>query len=202
MTPRKLSEQTLLRLINSEDESQNNIAATCMRITYRESVQYLTSKLSGQCVEPEHILNDAVLIVMRAVRKGAYDSNISQLKTYFLAIARRLVLMELRKNRRRSDNHAKYVLFWERLENHAQQAPDYYFLLREQAEQLWAAINELNEPCRDLIIRYWMKGEYLTDIAKLMNIKEVALKKRHERCRKKLKALLDERLKDKEVDST
>jgi len=112
------------------------------------------------------------------------------------------VLVELRKGRRRSDNHAKYLLLWEHVGNHAQQAADYHLLLQEQTEQVRAAIDELDEPCRNLIIRYWMKGEYLTDIAKLMNIKEVALKKRHERCRKKLKALLDERLKDKKIDST
>ena len=63
---------------------------------------------------------------------------------------------------------------------------------RDQAEQLWRAVEALGEPDTTLFLRYYYYGDKLGDIAAALGLKLPAARARLSRGRKKLKLLLTE----------
>ena len=70
--------------------------------------------------------------------------------------------------------------------------PEDEAILRERAEKLWNAVNELPEPDRKLFIRHYYEGEKVRDAARALGMKTATAKTKLHRGRKTLKALLSE----------
>lgn len=70
--------------------------------------------------------------------------------------------------------------------------PEELTVRRDQAEQLWRAVEALGEPDSTLFLRYYYYGDKLRDIAASLGLNLPAARARLSRGRKKLKLILTE----------
>lgn len=190
MTPNWPGDQELIRLICSEKKAEREKAATYLANCFSDDVQTMVTKWNqGYPIEAGIVLDDSVMALMYAVRIGNYRLSSGALKKYFLGIVRNRIKSAVRRERNRKNQNRNYAFLWERAMSKSKSSDDP--LLSQEFKHLIAeALKALDPPCRDLLKRYWFKGERLKDIAEDLGVSESTAKKRHERCRKKLKDIL------------
>jgi RNA polymerase sigma factor (sigma-70 family) len=54
------------------------------------------------------------------------------------------------------------------------------------------SLQKLKPECLELLRKFWYEEESLQSIARELGIKENTIKKRHQRCKEKLKAIFEE----------
>lgn len=190
MTPPQRSDEELIELIRSENKADREIAAAYLTNHYTDIVQRMVARWNeGYPVEAGIVLDDSVMALIFAVRIGNYKPQESTLDQYFRGIAKNKIKNRVRQERNRKTQNNSYLFLWEKTKKNPK-STDHRILHNEFKNLMAEALKALDPKCRELLKRYWFKGERLKDIAEDLGITESTAKKRHERCRKKLKDIL------------
>ncbi len=189
MTPRKDSDEYIIQKIRAgNNRDEHEIVSLLMR-SYRGLVHTIVLRPGlGTAQDVQDVLNDAISDLLNQVKSETFQLQNTRLSTFFYALARNRWLNVLRSrakqvstttipaNRDFNGQHANPVLR--------------EIIAEEQRIAVHQALQKIDSPCFAILYRYWIKDMKLKDIAAEMGITEGAVKKRHERCRRKLKAFL------------
>jgi RNA polymerase sigma factor (sigma-70 family) len=176
----------LIRMLKSGDSRQTDLALMVMA----EHWEGMVWKIAAQEGSPERVrdtLNDALLILLEQVKGDHYRAEESSLSTWFYSIARN----SWRKWKR--DVQARNVL------EHA--VPPPASLHSEQREKegenpkletMVEALEKLQPECLQMLRKFWYEDQSLQSIAHELGITEDAVKKRHQRCKEKLRKIFEQ----------
>ena len=148
----------------------------------------------GRESDIQSILNDTVLAVIDIIRNDAFELNSASLDGLIYVIIKNKWMSELKRRYRSQEIEKVYQgqgeLFFEPVENK--------IFTEEERQQVRRALQQLNVTDRELIEQKYMEGISLKVIAERLGISEDAVKKRHERVKNKLRAILgkDPRIED------
>jgi RNA polymerase sigma factor (sigma-70 family) len=151
-----INEQALLKGLATNDRKA---IETIYRVHY-SMVQTLVINNSGTSDDARDIFQEAIVVLYEKAKSGSFELH-AQLKTYIYAVCRRLWLKKLSQNQRFSGdlaNAAESIATEEDIEMYEHRTQD--FELMEQALQ------NLGEPCKELLESYYMRKKNMSEIAK------------------------------------
>jgi RNA polymerase sigma factor (sigma-70 family) len=124
-------------------------------------VQALILSNSGYPDDARDIFQEAMIVLYQKVKSGSFELN-CQLKTYLYSVSRRLWLKRLSQTQKTStsaevEDLQETVPVEDELERHEQRNLD--FQVMEQS------LNNLGEPCRSLLMAYYLETKSMVDIA-------------------------------------
>jgi len=190
--PQSKEDEHLIRQITSEEEHLINSATAvlCKRGWY--VVAKFVRMGGGTDEDVQSILNDSIIALINIIQKGAYDPEKAKWSTLLRGIAQKKWMDELKSRYQRKN---RFTTIDENTSSsiHNEQNPiEEYMFSKEEREKIVWALKQLDPACRELFQMKYMQGISLRIIAKKLNISEDAVKKRHERCKKKLRSLFDQ----------
>ena len=189
MTPHQWSDDEIIRLILSNNKADREKAATYLITHYAAAIHAMVLNMTNGYLDSGIIVTDTVQDLIKAVRKGNYDPGKGTLEKYSLGICKLKILAAVRRRKERPEVYTNQLEEVRASSSEKEDSPDQLMFNKELRAAMKEALKKLDPDCRELIERYWYKGEQLKDIAKDLGISEAAIKKRHERCRKKLKTI-------------
>lgn len=187
--PRIGSDDILIQKIQSVQERELNAAVAELLEQNRNRIAKIIRIGGGTDDDIEMILNDAVLELIAKVQNGSFDPSKAKLSTLLFTIAKNKWLDEL-KRRYQTNKHETTLDESLASPNHTPLNPieEEIFTLEER-EKIARALEQLDATCRELFQMKYREGVSLREIAKKLGVKEDAIKKRHERCKEKLKQI-------------
>ena len=189
------SEEEIVLRLRSGDARQEAEAIRYVQRQYRGLVIQLVRKLGGDLAQDvPDVLNDATAATVRQVQNGVFQLNRAKLSTYFRAIAENILrnILRERRNRREVSMPEIPALKPAFTLSEAEKSMN----SEEARKKVAAAIRKLDKPCRQVLEQYWLKEQSLREIGEDMGKTEDAVKKLHQRCKERLRALLGNDLKD------
>jgi RNA polymerase sigma factor (sigma-70 family) len=123
-------------------------------------VQTLVINNSGTSDDARDIFQEAIIVLYEKAKSGSFELH-AQLKTYIYAVCRRLWLKKLVTYKRFSGdlaNAAETIATEEDIEMYEHRTQD--FELMDQALQ------NLGEPCKELLESYYLRKKNMSEIAK------------------------------------
>jgi RNA polymerase sigma factor (sigma-70 family) len=150
------NEQSLLKGLAGNDR---NAIETIYRAHY-SMIQTLVINNSGTSDDARDIFQEALIVLYEKAKSGSFELH-AQLKTYIYAVCRRLWLKKLAFNQRFSgdlSNAPETIATEEDIELYEHRTQD--FELMEQALQ------NLGEPCKELLESYYIRKKNMSEIAK------------------------------------
>jgi RNA polymerase sigma factor (sigma-70 family) len=150
------NEQSLLKGLAGNDR---NAIETIYR-THYSMIQTLVINNSGTSDDARDIFQEAIIVLYEKAKSGSFELH-AQLKTYIYAVCRRLWLKKLAFNQRFSGdlaNAPETIAIEEDIELYEHRTQD--FELMEQALQ------NLGEPCKELLESYYIRKKNMSEIAK------------------------------------
>ena len=181
-------EDIILKIKRGTSKDEHEVVAFLMQ-SYRGLVHSIVLRPGlGSSEDAQDILNDAISDLLNQVRSETFELHNTRLSTFFYALAKNRWLNVLRKRSRQ--------LIFTNVEeselNNGKESEEALtgLIADEQKNAVHKALRKLENPCFTILYNYWIKDMKLRDIAVELGVTEEAVKKRHERCRKKLKALL------------
>ena len=150
------NEQSLLKGLAGNDR---NAIETIYR-THYSMIQTLVINNSGTSDDARDIFQEAIIVLYEKAKTGSFELH-AQLKTYIYAVCRRLWLKKLAFNQRFSGdlaNAPETIAIEEDIELYEHRTQD--FELMEQALQ------NLGEPCKELLESYYIRKKNMSEIAK------------------------------------
>lgn len=167
----------------------------------RDRVSKIVQIGSGTQEDVHTILHDTTLDVIQIIKQGKFDPNRASLNTLFYQIAKNKWLDELGRQNRRNERESPLE------ETHyaksSDSPPEKFMIDQEEIEQMARALKQLSAKCQELFrMKYWEELT-LREIAKQIEpeedtkLTEDTIKKRHERCKAKLRKILG---KDPRID--
>ena len=190
--------EMLEQQLNSGNERTVNEAAFALREQYKDLVALIVKFRNGTNEDLNTVLNDTVHSIIEILKKGGYEKEKANLTTLFYSIAKNKWLTTL-KDRRSNGKLNRMVRSLSDGSGDPWKNPiELNLFSQEEKERIRWAIRQLKEEDRLLIERKYLDGIPLIVIAEQLGISENAVKKRHERCKRKLKEIFgkDPRLAD------
>jgi RNA polymerase sigma factor (sigma-70 family) len=154
------------------------------------SVQHLVTTNSGTTDEAEDVFQEAMVVLYRNLNDGMELT--CQVKTYLYSVSRRLWLKEL--NRRKGAARLEDVEEFIALED-----ADVAGMTRaeHQFKTMHASLDELGEPCSELLKQFYIGGRSMQDIADAFGYTNADNAKNQKyKCLQRLKKIFSERLKN------
>jgi RNA polymerase sigma-70 factor (ECF subfamily) len=180
-------EEHLLEMILSGEERQiNDAAAEISRLSWN-MVAKIVRIGGGTNNDVQTIIADAILALFNIVQAGSFDPDRASLKTLFYRIAKNKWLDELD---RRSGHSAPLIPLTNEYDNIRDFSPnriDIQLFTKEEEAAMDRALAQLSPECRELINLIYNRGISLRVVAERLRISESAIKKRHQRCKEKLR---------------
>lgn len=189
--------EKLVQQLNNGNERAVNEAAVAIRNAAREMVQKVVRLGNGSAEDVNTVLNDTVTDLITILQKERYEPEKAKLTTLIYSIAKNKWLTILRLRHPPSVDRASTEL-----EKHAtdpwKNPIELHLFSKEERRLVRQAILQLEAEDRILIEKKYLEGVSLRIIADQLGISEQAVKKRHERCKKKMRQFLgkDPRLED------
>ena len=159
----------------------------------RNRVAKIVQMGGGTLEDAQTILHDAVLDVISIMEQGKYDPKRAHHNTLLFRIAQNKWLDELK--RRHPKNGREIPL--DQVHISPQSTQMNFIEEKEKIQKIASAIEQLEPKDRALIEQKYHEGKKLKEIALAFEETETTLKKRHERCKAKLKKILG---KDPRID--
>lgn len=122
-------------------------------------VQGLIINNNGSVDDAKDIFQEAMIVLYEKVRAGNFELN-CQIKTYVYSVCRRLWLKRLQQlSRYTNEVHSveSTVPVEDDLEKHEKRDAEF--------EMMDKAINSLGEPCKSLLVAYYLKKKSMLEIA-------------------------------------
>lgn len=130
------------------------------------------------------IFQESILVLIDQIRLGKFRGE-SSLKTFLLAIARNLWLMELRTRERRKKREETYYSNEPVIED-----MDFF---KKKATDLQPLFNQLGEVCKNILIGFYFENKSMKLLLEEFDFKnEQVLRNRKNTCMNKLKEILNE----------
>lgn len=186
MTP-PINDQELIRMILSEETKLIDQAVSIMWEKYHDLVANLVGKWGGIDLDKVSILHDSLLALIDKIQNGTYDSKRASLKTLFNKIARNKCIDHFEKKKKNSIS--EFDENYHNPDRNKISPAEENLISKEDRQKMLQALKQLNPECRDLFFMKYNQGITLRYIGEILGISEAAVKKRHERCKKKLKSL-------------
>ena len=188
MTPDDNADIAIIKRIRQGSDRDEHEVAQHLLQSFRGMVYAIVMKPGyGNAQDVQDILHDAVSDLILYVRSDKFEANDAKLSTFFYAIARNKWLNVLRK--RSKDITLDEIP--DQMQSRSGQPEILEDLIRsEERLQVREALKNIDDSCFSILYKYWILDLKLKDIAKELDISEAVAKKRHERCRKKLKIYL------------
>jgi RNA polymerase sigma-70 factor (ECF subfamily) len=136
-------------------------------------------RLTGSLADAEDIVQECFLELLRPT--CSYDPGRTPVRTYLFGIARNQALKRRRKDRSAGDR---------RVEERQERSPENEALRMEVEEAITAAVMQLPENQRAVLILAHYEQLPLAEIARVMEIEVAAVKSRLQRARASLKEML------------
>ena len=150
------NEQELLRGLAANDRK----AIETIYRTYYSMVQTLVINNSGTSDDARDIFQEAIIVLYEKAKSGSFELH-ALLKTYIYAVCRRLWLKKLAVYKRFSGdlaNAPETIATEDDLEIFEHRTKDF-----EMMEQ---ALQNLGEPCKELLESYYIRKKNMSEIAK------------------------------------
>jgi len=148
-----------LVLLKGLAENDRKAIETIYRVHY-SMIQTLVINNNGTSDDARDIFQEAIIVLYEKAKSGSFELH-AQLKTYIYAVCRRLWLKKLAHNARFSGdlaNAPETIATEEDLEMYEHRTAD--FEIMEQALQ------NLGEPCKELLESYYIRKKNMSEIAK------------------------------------
>ena len=137
-------------------------------------------RLTGSVADAEDIVQECFLELLRP--RCRYDPRRTPIRTYLFGVVRNQSLKRRAKTSSTTD----------RFDIGAERSPDFRLLQRELADSVAAAVRQLPETQREILILAHYERMPLAEIAQVMDLTVAAVKSRLERARARLKEELAE----------
>lgn len=186
MQVHKYSDQELIRLLQTSDVKQEDVAIRELYRQFYGLIESLVIKNSGHKENAKTVFHDGLISMIQQIQKKDFELT-STLKTYLYSICRNKWLSELRKLR--NNKEVQLITEYEWIPTGEQ--IDQKIELDEGQEVLVKMLQQLGEDCKNLIKLYYYLKLKMAQIAQQLNIpNEAAAKNRKARCLKKLRTLV------------
>lgn len=187
MTPQYHSDLNIIdRIKRGTVKDQHEVAQHFLK-SFRGIVHSIVVKPGlGSHEDLQDILNDAVTDLILYIRSDKFEPSETKLSTFFYAIAKNKWLNVIRQRSR----EPHFTDIPEAMQSESHQPILDELISVEEKKEVKVALERLDQSCFDLLYKYWIQDMKLKDIAAELNVSEEVVKKRHERCRKKLKLYL------------
>ncbi len=186
--PQHLTDKEIVDMLCSEDEKSKRPALLFMEEQWKPfAYQVVVKHGNGEREQAEGIYDEAVSELILLIRNGKYIREKSRLSTFFYGIIQnkwrkysRDIIAKQQKQQEAS----------EKLPGSPQVSAEERLIEEERAKAVADAIAQLDKSCRRLILDFWFEGKSLREIAGKLEVSGSAVKKRHERCKEKLREKL------------
>jgi RNA polymerase sigma factor (sigma-70 family) len=178
------SEEDLIAGIRSGDDHVLKL----LYLRCFSAVLRMVTMNSGTEEEADDVFQEAIVVLYRNVGGGMELR--CQVKTYVYSVARRLWLKELnrRKQSARFDDAEEFVAVEDEQVQRAEEAERHYAVMRTSLE-------ELGEPCAELLKQFYITGRGMTDIAESFGYTNADNAKNQKyKCLQRLKKIFFERM--------
>jgi RNA polymerase sigma factor (sigma-70 family) len=180
-------EERLIKMISSGEERQvNDAAAEISRLSWN-MVAKIVRIGGGTDHDVQTIIDDAILALFKIVQAGSFDPGRASLKTLFYRIAKNKWLDELDRRFGHAAPLTPLTNEYEDIRDFSQNRIDTQLFTKEEEAAMDRALAQLSPECRELFIMVYNKGISLRAVAERLGISESAVKKRHQRCKEKLR---------------
>ncbi len=187
-----LTDEEIIHQIRNGEKAIQNSLVEYLYQRYYGMVVSIVNRLGGDPNEDAtFVLNDSLMVLLEKISDETYQANRSSLSTYFYAIAEKQLMNRLRKRKRHQQNGATLPDFLLTLNDVEEKMNS-----KEVSEKVAAAIQQLDEPCQQVLMKYWLEDKSMKEISDDMDITVDTVKQRNHRCMKKLKDLLKHQFED------
>lgn len=187
MTPQHHTDLNIIdRIKRGSVKDQHEVAQHLLK-SFRGIVHSIVVKPGlGSHEDLQDILNDAVTDLILYVRSDKFEPSETKLSTFFYAIAKNKWLNVIRQRSR----EPHFIDIPEALQSKSYRPILDDLISSEEKKEVKVALERLDQSCFNLLYKYWIQDMKLKDIAAELDVSEEVVKKRHERCRKKLRIYL------------
>lgn len=179
MSKNQLSDDQLLKMITGTEPARElGLHHIFQNQDWINSVKQQVLQNRGTEIDSEDTFQETVIIFDRSLRRGTFKGD-SNLKTYFVGIAKKVWWGHLRKKIGKDLN-------LEQIEDQAESVEAHY-ISTEKKEFLWQALEKTGQRCQQLLELYMKQYSY-QEIAERLAFSSAELaKKEGYRCRMKLR---------------
>ena len=187
MTLKHNADFTIIDRLRRGNEKDQNEVAQQLLMSFRGIVHAIVIQPGyGNQEDLQDVLNDAVTDLIQYIKSDKFESSEAKLSTFFYAIAKNKWLNVIRQRTR----EPRFTEIAEDAQSKSQKPVVDEIISSEERLQVRDALNKLDNSCFRILYKYWIQDMKLKDIANELNVSEEVIKKRHERCRKKLRLYL------------
>lgn len=187
----ELTDEELVQQIRNGSKTELDSIVRYLHQRFQGLVAQIVGRFGGDLEDDTaYVLNDSLLVLIKKIHDGSYEEGRSSLSTYFYSIAEKQLLNRLRKKQRqaRSRKLPAPLLILNDVEEKTNS--------KEVKEKIAAAFKQLDEPCQQVLRKFWIEDKSMKEISEEMDISVDAAKQRNHRCMKKLRDLLENDFKD------
>ena len=152
----------LIERIKSDDQA----AAEEFYVLLRKNIKWVLYRIGPQ--DLDDLLHDVFLIVMQAIKENRLDSP-ENLVGYVRGVAHNQFSQRINKKVFNRENYANFDLA---LDTHSRGTnPEKQMILREKQEMFKEALDSIKPRDREIILRFYIKGQSVRKIIEEMNLK-------------------------------
>jgi RNA polymerase sigma-70 factor (ECF subfamily) len=178
----------IIKQILSGDPRQLDMAAVALRACSKAIVKKIV-RIGGNKSDIETILNDTVLEIIKSIQDKNYDPDRAGLDGFIFSIVKHKWMDVLKKRYREKEKVNDYTQHIQ-ITSSNQNTIEKKLFSEEQRAKIRTVLEQLDPIDREIVEKKHLRGISLRIIAKHLGITEDAVKKRHERCKKKLQKIL------------
>ncbi|MFQ5652786.1 MAG: RNA polymerase sigma factor [bacterium] len=171
-----LSEQQLLNRIKSNDRS----VLGELFVKYEKMVLSYVKANGGDANDADDLLQEAIIVLWQNVCSGRFELK-AKLSTYVLGVVKNKWMAERRRRSKFSDGELP--------EDTSDGTPSFLdsVIDSEKVALVQQALDELNPPCRELLLLFYFEERTLKDIARIMGFANTdVVKSKKYQCKKSL----------------
>jgi len=184
MTKTIYSDKELLVSLKSVDKSERNKALSYIYKSQYMSIASYVKRNNGNETDAEDIFQEGLTILYEQVLNESFKKQ-SAISTYLFAICKNQWSRRLRKASRRNELYG--------VESDETQTDDLVLdsmIASEEVETLTSLLEDLDCPCKKILILYYYENRSMKEIAGLMNLaNDGVAKNKKNRCLNKLRSL-------------
>lgn len=167
---------------------RNEIGLTHLMDRYVNYVTAILCNMTGGILTEEDIEELSADVFLSVWKSGGRLDPDRPLKPYLAQITRNAAVGRLRKLK-----HVSIPLEADIITISKEENPDEAAVRKEQAEIINTSVKSFGEPDREIFVRFYFMGERIEAIGHRLGVNPSTIKTKLYRCRKRLKAIFEER---------
>lgn len=179
-----MNDKEIIRKLAEKDEE----GLTLLMDQYINYVTAILCNISNGILTTEDVEELSSDVFLSIWNNGSHLNEDWPLKPYLAQTARNTAISRLRKIKNVPLSFDDDVIVLSKEGN-----PDEITIRNEQNAIINSAVRDLDEPDREIFVRFYFMGEHIDTISKRLVITPAAIKTKLHRCRKRLKSIFEER---------